>query len=255
MVKISISEFVPPIYYRIVNFIDRRLKQYKNEVIRLAPFNSIPKNVNVKWVLDVGANVGDVAVNALKGYPSAQVICFEPVQATCSILRERLVPYSNRAHIFNYALSDKNESGEINITTYHGANSISPQAKFHQENNPHVRELGREKIELVRLDDFSVNFPSQKIDVLKIDVEGHELSVLKGGFEFISKNVDVIIIEIALMRDQSWKNQAVFDIFSLLNEAGFCLINIMDLHHAEDSEMLLLQMDCVFRHKRQMMLG
>ena len=253
--KIGINDFVPPIFYKTVSFLNRKLKQYNNGIIRLAPFNGIPKNVNVKWVLDVGANVGDVAVNALKSYPHSQVICFEPVQATYSILSARLEPYSNRVHIFQCALSDKNEAGEINITTFHGANSISPQAKFHQDCNPHVRELGREKIKLVKLDDFAVNFPSQKIDVLKIDVEGHELSVLKGGIQFISKNVDVIIIEIALMRDHSWNNQAVFDIFSLLNEAGFCLINVMDLHHAEDYEMLLVQMDCVFRHKSQMMLG
>ena len=245
--KIGMNEFLPPIFHRTVNFLNR-----KSGNIKMAPFDSIPKNVNAKWILDIGANVGDVAVAALKSYPDSQVICFEPVQTTYEVLKARLQLYPNRTHIFKCALSDKDETGEINITTFHGANSISPQAKLHQDCNPHVRELGREKIKLVRLDDVSVNFLSQKIDILKIDVEGHELNVLKGGIQFISKNVDVIIIEISLMRDQSWDHQAVFEIFSLLNEIGFCLINIMDLHHAKDSEMLLVQMDCVFRHRSKM---
>jgi FkbM family methyltransferase len=251
-VKIKMNEFVPPIFHRTVSFLNRKLRPYNNGVIRMAPFDGIPKNVNAKWILDVGANVGDVAVAALKSYPDSQVICFEPVQTTYEVLKARLQLYPNRTHIFKCALSDKDETGEINITTYHGANSISPQAKLHQDCNPHVRELGREKIKLVRLDDVAVNFPSQKIDILKIDVEGHEFNVLKGGIQFISKNVDVIIIEVALMRDQSWDHQAVFEIFSLLNKIGFCLINVMDLYHAKDSEMLLVQMDCVFRHKSKM---
>lgn len=209
--------------------------------------------MDVGWVLDVGANVGDVAESALTSYPEAKVICFEPVSQTFQILRKRLEGYPDRVYFYQSALSDSNTTAEINITTFHGANSIEPQAKLHQSLNPHVRELRKEKIKLLRLDDVAAQFPIDKIDVLKIDVEGHEVLVLKGGRNFIANNVDVIIIEISLMRDASWESQALFEIFCILQEAGFRLINVMDVHRSKANGSMLAQMDCVFRHKRHLL--
>ena len=104
----------------------------------------------------------------------------------------------------------------------------------------------------MRLDEFAAKFPSQKIDIMKIDVEGHELNVLKGGSKFIADNVDVIIIEISLMRDESLRNQAIFEIFSFLHGLEFCLLNVMDLHHVEGKAIQLVQMDCIFRNTKKM---
>lgn len=222
-------------------------------VVLIRPFDAVPKDLDVKWILDVGANVGDVSDAALRSYPQAQVLCFEPVKKTFQELTERMKPFGARAHLYNCALSNEKMQGEINITTTNGANSILPQPSFHQACNPHVREVEKEAIELMRLDDFAINFPCQRIDIMKIDVEGYELNVLKGGEHFVAANVDVIIIEISLMRDQSKREQAFFKIFSLLDSMGFYLVNVMDIHHARDG-IQLLQMDCVFRNKRSLAL-
>lgn len=252
MRKIGINDFVPPIFYRARSYFKKRLTRLHSGVSRVHPFDAVPKDISAKWILDVGANVGDVAVAALESYPYSHVICFEPVRGTFEELTKRLKPFAERVRLYNSALSDTKEEGVINITTFHGANSISPQAKFHQDCNPHVRELGKEKIQLVRLDDIAAEFPSQIIDIMKVDVEGHELNVLKGGAKFISNNVDVIIIEISFMRDHSWDQQSVFEIFAFLKEAGFVLVNVIDVFHADDKPILLAQMDCVFRHKRML---
>ncbi len=248
MGKIVISEFFPPIIFRLMNYARRRLKVAQNQKFRSSPFDHLPKSFEAKWILDVGANVGDVAVSALNSYKEARVICFEPVQKTYDALKFRLTPYGDRVQLHQVALSNTVGLGEINITTFHGANSIAPQASFHKECNPHVQEVGKERIELVRLDDYCARFPCERIDVMKIDVEGHELDVLKGGIQFISSRVDFLIIEVSLMRDQSWESQAIFEIFSILKNAGFRLLNVMDLHRTTDGTALLTQMDCVFRH-------
>lgn len=247
--KIELKELIPPIFFRVVRFIQKKIITLRGGVIRMHPFDSIPADVDVKWVLDVGANVGDVTFLALKSFPGCKVICIEPVSNTYEILTRRLEKNTNDTFLFNVAFSDLEGEGEINITNFHGANSIEPQANYHKDFNPHVRELSKESISLVRLDDFAKKFPSQKIDVMKIDVEGHELNVLKGGANFIAKNVDVIIIEIAMMRDETIRKQAVFEIFALLNNLGFCLLNVIDLHHIANKDMQLIQMDCVFRNK------
>jgi FkbM family methyltransferase len=248
MRKIEFVEFIPPIFFRIIRYLERKLMVARKATIRFSPFNNLPAKFEAKWILDIGANVGDVAVAALNSYEGSHVICFEPVQKTHEILKNRLAPFGERVHMHKVALSNAEGVGEINITSFHGANSIAPQPRFHKDCNPHVQEIGKELIKLVRLDDYCANFPCERVDIMKIDVEGHELDVLKGGIQFISTRVEFIIIEVSLMRDQSWEQQAVFEIFALLKDAGFRLLNVMDLHRTSDGTALLTQMDCVFRH-------
>lgn len=248
MAKIESREFVPPIVIRALSYVKRRIMVFRNQKIRLSPFDNLPRNFEAKCILDIGANVGDVAIAALNSYPESMVICFEPVQNTFNALRERLDPFGDRVQLHKVALSSNSGEGEINLTTFHGANSIAPQAKFHKQCNPHVQEIRKERIELRRLDDYCSSFLCERVDVIKIDVEGHELDVLKGGIHFISTRVDFVIIEISLMRDQSWESQAVFEIFEILRNAGFRLLNIIDLHRTSDGSALLTQMDCIFGH-------
>jgi len=249
MSRISIVDFMPPIIPRVLRYIDRSIISTN---IRRHPFDQAPRNIDAKLVLDVGANVGDVTLAALKTYPACRVICFEPVDTTFEILKRRLTPYADRVTIFREALSSVNGKSEINITSFHGANSIEPQSLMHSTLNPHVTEVGKQQISLARLDDFAKNFPNQKIDIMKIDVEGHELEVIIGGKDFIKNNVDTIIIEASLMRDPSWERQSFVDMFSLLGEMGFRLINVFDLNYAESSNLMCVQMDCVFRHKSRL---
>lgn len=249
MGRISIADFIPPIIPRAIRYINRSICSNN---LRLHPFDQVPKNIEAKLILDVGANVGDVTLAALKTYPGCHVICFEPVNATFETLKNRLAPYADRVTIYKEALSSSEGEVEINITNFNGANSISPQSQMHSTLNPHVREIGKERIALVRLDDIAQRFQDKKIDIMKIDVEGHEYDVINGGKNFIQNNVDTIIVEASLMRDSSWERQSVVDVFSLLSEMGFRLINVFDLHYSENSNLMCVQMDCVFRHKSKL---
>lgn len=237
---ISLADFLPPVAEKIWQKIPFGKSKFH-------PFDAIPSDIKPTVILDVGANEGRVAEAALRTYPHCQVICFEPVAGTFLALQKRLARYGDRVVYFNEALSDVNSRAEINLTNFNGANSLQPQPDLHKVLNPHVREVGKEVITLSRLDDIATRLPSQKIDIMKIDVEGHELKVLQGGKDFIQRNVDTVIIEISMMRDASWSQQAVFDIFAIMKSMGFALINVFDIHHAHQSDMLLVQMDCVFR--------
>lgn len=241
--KLPLEYFIPP----IIPMVLRKANQHH-------PFENLPKRMDVKWVLDVGANKGDIALAALKSYPGSKVICFEPVHSTFEMLKKNLAAYGDRTYLFEQALSDSNGEGEINLTSFHGANSVLPQSGFHKMLNPHIKESGKEKISLARLDDASFQFPTKEIDIMKIDVEGYELNVLRGGEAFIRDHVDTIIIEASFMRDQSWETQGAMQIFFELERLGFRLINIFDIYKSENTEMMLAQMDCVFRHKSKLSL-
>jgi FkbM family methyltransferase len=245
--QLRASDFIPPLINRVAKKIKGKITS------RIPPFDSVPYELEAKWVLDVGANNGSVAIAALKSYRESHVICFEPVKETFLELKNNLQKYGERAIIYNQALSDKNGQTEIYITSFNGSNSIEKQTLFHKQNT-NVVELAKETIKIVRLDDIAIYFPTRWIDIMKIDVEGHELNVLNGGLEFISMAVDTIIIEISFLRDISFEKQSIFEIFSLLNSCGFCLINIIDLYHSKDQDTLLVQMDCIFRHKSKLII-
>ncbi|MCE9629973.1 MAG: FkbM family methyltransferase [Planctomycetia bacterium] len=237
-------ELMPPV-------VEKLLQRIPFGGHRRHPFTAFPASLDARVILDVGANIGRVAEAGLRTYARSEVHCFEPVSATFETLSRRLARFGDRVHLHNFALSDQNGEAVINLTSFHGANSLHPQADLHKRLNPHVRELGTERIRLQRLDDLAGSLPPF-CDIMKIDVEGHELQVLEGGEAFIRERVDTVLIEISLMRDQSWEHQCVFDIFAMMKKLGFGLINVIDLHRAPQPDMMLVQMDCLFRNHRRL---
>src|SRR5690242_20431333 len=110
---LTINDFIPPIFHRVSRKIKIKLK-----LKRQPPFDSIPESVKPLWLLDVGANVGDVTKAALETYPDCKAICFEPVAETFDTLKRHLQKFDGRCTFFNMALSVNNEEGEINITSF-----------------------------------------------------------------------------------------------------------------------------------------
>jgi FkbM family methyltransferase len=249
--KINLQEFVPPIVFRIIGGVRKRLERSfsKNFGGVLHPFDGIPLNASdVRWVLDIGANRGDVAAAALRSYPNSTVVCIEPVSETFKLLENNLATFGSRVIFGKYAFSDVAGVGKINLTNFDGANSILPQAECHKEWNPHVHEQGTEEIILRRLDEELEFFPAPIFDIVKIDVEGFEVQVIKGGTNFFRNHVKSILIEISFMRDDSLSDQCVYKIFKLLNELGYALVNLIDVYPGpKDSPSLrIAQVDCVF---------
>ena len=112
--SIGLNDFLPPIIGRISKKVKVTLNNSPQH-----PFDCIPKTISPLWYLDVGANVGDVTLKALRSYPQCKVICFEPVLETFGILSERLKNYGDRCTLFNMGLSDSNGETEINIVQFH----------------------------------------------------------------------------------------------------------------------------------------
>ena len=252
MTSVAVRDFIPPIVPRIVRKLRRLVGQVSDSSPRFHPYDKISPTLAPKWIIDIGANVGDTAVAALKSFPHAKVICFEPVPTTFGVLQRTLAEYAERVHLYPQALSSRSGTALINITSFHGANSLEPQSQHHRQFNPHVREERREEISLTTLDELADSLPTRYADVVKIDVEGHELAVLQGGSQFFRHRVDTLIVEIAFQRDSAWEEQSFLKIHTLLDEYGFRLINIYDIHRSETDDMMVTQMDCVFRHRSRL---
>jgi FkbM family methyltransferase len=148
--------------------------------------------------VDVGANVGYFSVlGAWRAYPGGQVWSFEPNPKVFPILSDNLTinGYAEMAHRWPAALSDREGKGTLRVFPGYVATSTvrdvpDDYVRFTE------RETGRSShlvdIELTSLDTAMRDVP--EIDVMKIDVEGHELSVMRGAQEIIARSPRLKIV-------------------------------------------------------------
>jgi len=149
-------------------------------------------------ILDIGANKGLYTEELLRRYPHAKFYLFEPSSSNTDILCQKFNACSN-IKIYTKAVSDN--TGTANLFTNEAGSGLASLTKRN------LKHLGIEmnlenSVETIRLEEFLNNiFPSQKIDYIKIDIEGHELDALNGlgerirdirliQFEFGGCNID-----------------------------------------------------------------
>jgi len=213
------------------------------------PFSALPLRPDeVRLVIDVGAFTGWYTVQAARSYPNATIVSFEPTDESAKQFLINTTIYSSRIQFHPIGLSDNAGEAIINLTTTGGANSVHPQSHEHRRQNPHVVECGKQKIILRTLDDV-LQKTSGVIDVLKIDVEGFELNVLRGAKASLART-KFVILEVALSRDHNVKNQNVFGIFEFLQQANFHLYSIIDIYRFDEPHPILgmAQFDAIFCH-------
>ena len=140
-------------------------------------------------ILDIGANIG---YNMLMFSDYGPVIAFEPVFHQIVKMNDENNTFRHQVQVIPCALSDTQEQKEI----YMPLQGCQSNARinyggtgFYTNENYEVTPT---MVNCERLDDIYDGVPS----LMKIDVEGHELNVLKGATETIKKHKPAILIEI-----------------------------------------------------------
>ena len=145
-------------------------------------------------VFDVGSNHGQflqLVSEELMTLPYL-VHCFEPDQNSFAILLDKAKTRSN-VTLNNFGLGKENGEYELYSDEIgSGLASLSKRKLDHL--GIHFNHMSQVRIE--RLDSYCSDHSIQNIDLLKIDVEGHELDVLQGGLQMIqSKKIGMISFE------------------------------------------------------------
>lgn len=162
-------------------------------------------------IFDVGANIGEYSEKILEFNPSVNIQCFEPIPDTFKQLTLKHKEYKN-VTLNNFALSDvmgsrsMYEYGKLN-----GTNSL--------EKHPNLISENTNKIEttLQTIDHFCEVNKIDFIDYVKIDVEGHEVNVIKGAKKLIQeKRIGSIQFEYNYL----WKNttNTIEEVFNILSD-------------------------------------
>ncbi|MBI9038336.1 MAG: FkbM family methyltransferase [Bacteroidales bacterium] len=146
----------------------------------------INRNTNC---IDIGCHKGEILDIMLHLAPEGKHFAFEPIPLLFNFLENK---YGKNSTIYPYALSDKNGFSTFNYVKNAPAYSGIKKRKYDID-KPEIEEI---KVELNTLDEV---IPSNiQIDFIKIDVEGGEFGVLKGGKKLLVKYKPTIIFECGL---------------------------------------------------------
>ena len=131
-------------------------------------------------VFDVGANVGDWTSLALKINPNAQYHCFEPSLPTFRALSAHPFPANVTRNAFGLGAAAE----ERKLFVYGGG--LGSNSLYFRTGLPDTQQF-EETIAIRTLDDYCVEQSIESVDFVKIDVEGHELAVLKGASRMLTR--------------------------------------------------------------------
>jgi FkbM family methyltransferase len=195
-------------------------------------------------IIDGGANLGETTDEFLSQYENPTIHAFEANKNLADNLAKRLKDKSN-VHIIAKALGNQNAKISFNISKNVSSSSFFEHTDLLKEYHGNI--IGTEEImsvPMVTLD--SVFHGHGTIDLLKLDVEGYELEVLRGAKNILS-NVRVIMTEVWFAG--GYANAPYFsDMDLFLRENNFFLLNIYNPYVHKD--MQLTTGDAVFINKK-----
>lgn len=141
---------------------------------------------NTDHCIDVGCHKGEILDLFLRYAPEGKHYAFEPIPYLFEDLK---TTYKNQAQVFPFALS--NNAGESSFQLIKNAPAYSGIKKRKYDiSNPEIEQIKVIKETLDR-----VVPPNQRIDFIKIDVEGGEFDVMKGATKLLKRCKPIVLFE------------------------------------------------------------
>ena len=151
-------------------------------------------------ICDVGANIGIYSLSYASLYPQARIYAFEPHPDTYDLLMRSVQlngALAERVHPFNVGLSEAKGRARLSVPVPTQHPRYDPQRN--QINcglfSLHGHGTQRVSCQVTTLDEFVAGHRLPHVEFMKIDVEGHEYEVLKGGERTIRTYRPVLYLE------------------------------------------------------------
>jgi FkbM family methyltransferase len=177
-------------------------------------------------VVDIGANRGQFALCIRRLFPKAQIFSFEPLQKPAQIYRENF-KNDRRALLLNNAIAAKAGSAAMHVSRWDVSSSLLPFAQAQHDNFPFTEESRQEIVSMRLLSDCLDSNSIAGRALLKLDVQGFELSALQ-GCEHLLEKFEFVYVETSFI--ELYVGQALAtDVISYLLSRGFKLICVANL--------------------------
>ena len=198
------------------------------------------KSLHPDLIIDVGANRGQFSLVSRMLFPFVPIYAFEPIPFEASVFKSVHV-LASHVHLFCCAIGHYSGHATLHLSASSDSSSLLPIGKVQTRLFPNTSEVGTLNVPITRLDEYFNLWCNNTALLLKIDVQGFELNVLRGSLRTLSLCAYVYVecSDIALYKGQSLQS----DVHSFLLAHGFFLSCITNKHIVAGS---LVQADYLY---------
>ncbi|TAE31295.1 MAG: FkbM family methyltransferase [Cytophagales bacterium] len=185
---------------------------------------------------DVGANRGQTIELLQDCFRHPVIHAFEPASTTYADLQKR--QFGSSVHLHPIAFGERVEAAEFRNYKHSELNSFLTMNRDHTENLFAEEELVQvETVQVDTLDRFCAEHGIEHIDLLKIDTQGFELPVLRGGENLLrQKRVGAVLLELNF--SLLYEGQSDYlQLMTLLRAHGLRLIDLYEKERISGREL------------------
>ena len=169
-------------------------------------------------ILDVGANRGQFSLISRIVKPAIPIVAFEPLPSEAEVFLRVTSGFAN-VQLHQTALGENVGEAEIHLSRSADSSSLLPIGETQRKIFRDTDEVGTLKVPVKRLDDFKSEWGKYSPILLKIDVQGYELSVLKGAVETLKR---CAFVYVECSETELYIGQALYrDVADFLEQQGF----------------------------------
>lgn len=182
----------------------RRLRQLRGTVaaglgvghIESLELLAAARPLRIGTIYDIGANVGTWTLLAKAVIPEAAVHAFEPLPKHCAAFGETVRGLEG-VHLEAVALGAESASATLRVTDFSDASSLLPLAPAARSHFG-LEEVERVNVDVRSLDGYRTEQDLPFPDLIKLDVQGYELEVLKGAAECL-RHAKAVVSEVSFV--------------------------------------------------------
>ena len=225
-----------------IQFLQRFLRRkYRKEIVAVRdPFADMARllpSAEIHTVVDAGAFEGEVSKRMASMFPSAHIYAFEPASQAYARLTAH-VGEINRVHPVHAALSSSSGKRTLYINAQDSTNALSPVAPAGVTYQSwQTKNLGKETVSVTTLDAWARKNGDVLPEVIKLDLQGHELEALKGAARLLQRSVLLIYTEVEFVRIYR-ENCLLWELEEYLVSKGFHLYQLYNITTGDDGQIV-----------------
>jgi FkbM family methyltransferase len=199
------------------------------------------KTFQFKTIVDIGANRGQFALVSRHCFPHARIIAFEPLPGPAKKFHA-VLGHDPRVTLHQVAIGPSASTATMHVAAADDSSSLLPISSLQQSLFSGTEEVGQETIQVEPL---ASRIKAEELEapaLLKIDVQGYELPVLRGCVALLNRfshaYVECSFVEL-------YEGQALAtEVIIFLREHGFSLRGVYNVHYGPQAE--AIQADMLF---------
>lgn len=184
---------------------------------------------DARTIFDVGANNGNTVQNYLVHFPQSKIFAFEPTKTLASHLRKRFLG-NGRVTIEEKAISNADGTANFVCANKDMLNSLLAL----NTNYDSAVEIATHDVSTTTIDSYCNSNSIDRVDVLKIDIQGAEKLAFEGAVEMLkSQRIHVVYSEMQFTKIYADQTRPE-EVLSILAAKGYVLYGLYEISRASN---------------------